>query len=97
MLLNSHIGRLRIVSLLEGISNILLFFVAMPLKYLLDIPQAVSVVGLVHGVLFIMYIILLLLVMYHYKWSIVKGFYAFIACLIPFGMIWAEKRLFKNP
>ncbi len=45
---------LRAVSLIEGVSYLLLLLVAMPMKYLGDLPWAVSVVGMAHGLLFIM-------------------------------------------
>ncbi len=96
MILDSNLGKLRVVSFVEGISNILLFFVAMPLKYGLGLPQAVAVVGLIHGILFVLYVLLLLIVMIQYKWSLVKGILAFCACIVPFGMLWAEKKLFRN-
>lgn len=44
---------LRILSRAEGISLLGLLFVAMPLKYALDVPVAVRIVGSVHGVLFL--------------------------------------------
>ena len=49
-LLSSALGRFRLVSLVEGLSYALLVFVAMPLKYGLDLPQMVRVVGMAHGV-----------------------------------------------
>lgn len=49
----SPASHLRSVAFLEGISYLLLLFVAMPLKYLADLPVAVSVVGSIHGTLFV--------------------------------------------
>ena len=48
----------KIVATLEGISLLLLLFVAMPLKYIFDLPEFVRVIGMAHGLLFIGYIIL---------------------------------------
>ena len=45
--------KLRRLSLCEGVSTLLLFGVAMPLKYFANLPQAVSIVGMLHGILFI--------------------------------------------
>ncbi|MHC5113228.1 MAG: DUF3817 domain-containing protein [Planctomycetota bacterium] len=45
--------RLRILGIVEGISTLLLFGVAMPLKYLAGMPLAVTIVGSVHGALFV--------------------------------------------
>ena len=44
--------RLRLLSFTEGVSTLLLFGVAMPLKYLWDMPMAVRIVGMIHGALF---------------------------------------------
>lgn len=44
---------LRHVALAEAVSYLLLLGVAMPLKYLAGQPRAVSIVGMIHGVLFL--------------------------------------------
>ena len=46
------LGRLRLLSIVEGISTLVLFFVAMPLKYAADMPLAVTIAGMIHGFLF---------------------------------------------
>lgn len=48
----TYLRRLRLLSLVEGVSTLLLFFVAMPLKYMAEMPMAVTVAGSVHGLLF---------------------------------------------
>jgi integral membrane protein len=53
--LNSAVGRVRLVGTIEAISFLILLFVAMPLKYLAHQPDAVRYVGWTHGVLFISY------------------------------------------
>ncbi len=47
--------------LIEGVSTLILFFIAMPLKYYADFPIAVSIVGPIHGVLFIALVVLFIL------------------------------------
>lgn len=84
---------LRITSVLEGISLILLFFVAMPLKYGLGMPLGVRIVGSAHGGLFLLFVAVLLWAFLDRKWDIVKGVKLFVSCLIPFGFLWAEKLL----
>ncbi|MEZ5979185.1 MAG: DUF3817 domain-containing protein [Planctomycetota bacterium] len=44
--------RLRVVGFVEGVSTLVLFFVAMPLKYGADMPLAVTIAGSIHGLLF---------------------------------------------
>jgi integral membrane protein len=94
-LLKTAIGRLRIIAFMEGCSYLLLGF-TMILKYKFSMPQPNYIVGLAHGILFVLYIVLLLQVSFLYRWSIVKMFIAFLASLIPFGTFYADKVLFRK-
>jgi integral membrane protein len=94
-LLKTVIGRLRIIAFMEGCSYLLLGF-TMILKYKFSMPQPNYIVGLAHGILFVLYIVLLLQVSFLYRWSIVKMFMAFLASLIPFGTFYADKVLFRK-
>tara|TARA_Y100000589_G_scaffold175681_1_gene166741 strand:+ start:3821 stop:4105 length:285 start_codon:yes stop_codon:yes gene_type:complete len=87
------IKNLRILGNVEGVSYLLLLGVAMPLKYLADMPLAVRIVGMGHGLLFIAYCILLALCMRKFKWSIGFGIYLFVATLIPFGTFVTDRKL----
>ena len=49
----AYLKWLIVVGLLEGVSTLVLFFVAMPMKYFGDTPMAVTIVGPIHGVLFV--------------------------------------------
>ena len=89
------IKNLRILGNVEGVSYLLLLGVAMPLKYLVDMPLAVRIVGMGHGVLFIAYCILLALCMRRFKWSLGFGVKLFVATLIPFGTFLTDRKL-KN-
>jgi integral membrane protein len=73
------------MGLIESISFILLVFIAMPLKYLAGITQAVSVVGAIHGGLWILYVLALGLAWMEQKWSISVVFLGLIASMLPFG------------
>ena len=75
----------RKVAYAEGVSFLVLLFIAMPLKYFAATPLAVTVAGGLHGVLFIGFIVLVYLVKEEYKkdWRwLVK---AFLASILPFG------------
>ena len=87
---------LRKIALAEGISFLVLLFIAMPLKYGMDMPWAVRYIGMIHGVLFIAYILLLIQVHFQYRWSYQRSILAGFASIIPFGPFWADKKLFKN-
>ena len=93
-LLKTSLGRLRIVAFLEGCSYLLLGF-TMILKYKFAMPQPNYVVGLAHGMLFVLYIVLLLQVSFIHRWNIFKMCMAFLASLVPFGTFYADKVLFR--
>ena len=95
-LLKSSLGRLRIVAILEGISFLILLGIAMPLKYIAGIPEVVRVVGMAHGVLFVLYVILLIQVAIEKSWSFKKSILAFIASFIPFGTFYADAKWFRE-
>lgn len=90
---SSSLSRLRLVGRLEAVSFLLLLGVAMPLKYLLDVPVATKVFGWGHGVLFMAYCVLVLqaAVEYRFKHTLTAGL--FIAAFLPFGPFFAERRL----
>ncbi len=93
---NDAFSRFRVISFVEGISYLLLVFIAMPLKYIFDYPMAVRVVGMGHGILFILFIVALVMAANKYKWKIVT-FQLFVYSLIPFGFILIEKIIMKTP
>jgi integral membrane protein len=94
-LLKTALGRLRIIAFLEGCSYLLLGF-TMILKYKFAMPQPNYLVGLAHGILFVLYIVLLIQVSFLHRWNIFKMFMAFIASLVPFGTFYADKVLFRK-
>jgi len=94
-LLKTALGRLRIVAFIEGCSYLLLGF-TMILKYKFSIPEPNYVVGLAHGIFFVLYVFLLLQVSFLHRWNLLKMFLAFLASLIPFGTFYADKALFRK-
>jgi integral membrane protein len=74
----------------EGISSLILFFVAMPMKYLADFPEAVTYVGMAHGILFIVYVGSALLVGIERKWKL--GSFAILAAasVLPGGPLYLD-------
>ena len=83
--MNTPLKRLHIIGLLEGISSLVLFFIAMPMKYFMDMPLAVKYTGWAHGLLFVLYIGALLHAAFTYKWSVSKIALGFVASVVPFG------------
>lgn len=83
----------RMVSFIEGLSYLILLFIAMPIKYIGDNPYPVKVVGMTHGILFILFAIVLFLAMNRLKWDKGFSFQLFVYSLIPFGAFYIEKKL----
>ncbi|HVI01990.1 MAG TPA: DUF3817 domain-containing protein [Enhygromyxa sp.] len=81
---------------LETASFVALLGVAMPLKYAADIPEPVSYVGWLHGVLLIVYMIALLSVARVFKVGLVQVFVAGVLALLPFGPVVLEQRWRKR-
>lgn len=79
-------------AILEGISFLMLFAVSMPLKYWANIPEPNKWVGYAHGVLFIAYIVLLLVLTFQKKWGFKKFVIFFIASLLPFATFYVDKK-----
>ncbi len=75
----------RKVAVAEGISTLLLFLVAMPLKYLFDWPVLIRPVGMTHGILFLLYIVTMVPALWGKPAGIFGWLRTFIAALFPFG------------
>lgn len=87
------LNRFCFVALLEGISYIVLLGIAMPLKYFMDMPDAVKYTGWAHGLLFVAYIFLLINVAIQYNWKIGRIFLVFMASLLPFAPFIVDRKL----
>lgn len=81
------------LSIIEGLSLLILLCIAMPIKYIGGNPAPVSYVGMIHGILFILYVVYLLAISSELEWSFRFTFIAFISASIPFGMIYLDKKL----
>ena len=93
-LLQTNIGRFRIIGILEGISFILLMGVGMPLKYYGGYEHATQDLGMAHGLLFIAYVISVFPARKELKWSNSTTLLVLLASVIPFGTFIAEYKLF---
>lgn len=90
------IKNFRNIAFLEGLSYLLLMAIAMPLKYGANILWPVKYIGWAHGILFVAYCILMLLVYNLYKWNFIKLFWVFISSLLPFGTFVIDAKILKN-
>ncbi len=95
-LLQTKIGRLRIIGFLEGLSLLILIFIAMPLKYGFDNPATVQVLGPIHGALFVLFILNTLGVGVEQQWQFsTTTWKVLLACMIPFGTFYIDKKILK--
>ena len=86
----------RLVALLEGVSYLLLLFIAVPIKYIQGNPEYVKLLGMPHGLLFVGYIVLAILIGIELKWDKKTMFVVLIASVIPFGTFYVDKKYMKN-
>jgi integral membrane protein len=84
---------LRVVAAIEGLSYVLLLFVAMPLKYAWAMPQPVRVLGMLHGVLFIAYLAAVVRAARARKWDGLSIAHALAASVVPFGTVTLDASL----
>lgn len=82
----------RRIGFLEGLSFLLLLLVAMPLKYLAGKPEAVRVIGMAHGVLFILYVLMATTISADQEWSKRKLFAAYLGSFLPLGTWWFDRK-----
>lgn len=89
----SEIRRFRMTALAEGSSFLILLCIAMPMKYVMGMPRVVTVVGAIHGILFLLYVGQLAKLRTTHQWDNQFSFYAFLASLLPFGPFVFDKYL----
>lgn len=82
----------KVISTLEAISFLLLLGIAMPLKYIWDLPQMVQLLGMAHGVLFLLYVAGAFYMQRILGWSNLVLFIALACSLLPFGPFYVEKK-----
>lgn len=85
-----------LIGKIEGISSLLLFCVAMPLKYLADISGPVSSVGMAHGVLFLIYITSVLFIGFKYSWKVSSFALLALASILPGGPLYLDPFVIKR-
>ena len=86
----------RIIAFLEGLSYISLLFVAVPIKYITNDPSYVKMLGMPHGLLFIAYIILALVLIFYNNWVKKNLLWVLAASVIPFGTFVVDYKLKKT-
>ena len=82
----------RIIALLEGVSYILLMTIGLYFKYLLNDDTYVKLLGMPHGVLFMLYILIAFLLRKQEQWSFINFVIILFASLIPFGTFYIDRK-----
>mgnify|MGYP000851319181 FL=1 len=93
----SSIGRLRLIGILEGLSLILLVFIAVPLKYFYNQPEFVRVLGMCHGILFLLFVYAVFSVASEYNWKFREiTWKLLLSSVIPFGTFYVDSKILKG-
>lgn len=90
------LGHFRWIAFIEGVSFLVLLSIAMPLKYLADMPLAVRITGMAHGVLFVAYAALVALLLAQKTFSLPRAAWAMLMSLVPFGTFVLDRQLARD-
>ena len=82
----------KITAFTEGCSALLLFLFAMPMKYIFDNPTFIRPIGMAHGILFTIYIVLAIILYFKQKWNFKKFAIVCIGAIIPGGTFYVDKK-----
>ena len=85
----------RIISFLEGISYLLLLFVAVPIKYFQGDESYVKLLGMPHGILFMLYIVLAMMLKKEMNWNNKTLGIVLLASILPFGTFYIDKKYLR--
>ena len=91
-----NIKNFTLIGRAEGISSLLLFFIAMPMKYVFDMAWAVKYTGWAHGLLFVIFLGALAMIALENKWKFTSILLMFIAAIIPGGPLYLEKYILRR-
>jgi len=96
-LLSTSIGRLRIVGYLEATTLLLLVFLAVPLKYWFGYESLTSMIGPLHGALFLLFVINTWTVSLEQRWKFSDTTWkVLLACIIPFGTFYVDRKILSK-
>lgn len=96
-LFKTKIGRLRIIGYLEGISLLVLLFVAVPMKYYFNNPSLSKALGPIHGAIFLLFLFNTLSVGIEQNWKFrTETWKIILACFIPFGTFYIDIKILSR-
>jgi integral membrane protein len=95
--ITTPIGRLRLLALMEGTSLLLLVFVGVPAKHLMDNPMLVKIIGPIHGALFLFFVFQTISVAIEHDWKFrTTTWKVLVACLVPFGTFYIDRAILRK-
>ncbi len=94
--IKTSIGRLRVIGFWEGVSFLVLLGIAMPLKYFYERPEMVQVVGMGHGVLFLLYVWATIQAAVEHDWNWKRTLLVLMASLLPAGPFVVDAKLLRQ-
>lgn len=92
MTLNHQVKSFKWISILEGTSFLVLLLIAMPLKYIWEAPKMVEIVGMFHGILFVLYILGALWLYKAMNWNLKTLLVICVSSVLPLGPFYVEKK-----
>ncbi|WP_264537044.1 DUF3817 domain-containing protein [Flavobacterium sp. N1736] len=96
-LLQTNIGRLRIIGFLEGTSLLVLLCIAVPLKYVFGEPFLTRTMGTIHGALFLLFVFNTISVGVEQNWKFKETTWkVLLACIIPFGTFYIDAKILSR-
>ncbi|KAA1242776.1 DUF3817 domain-containing protein [Aquimarina sp. RZ0] len=96
-LFKTKIGRLRIIGFLEGVSLLVLVFIAVPMKYYFHNPSLSKTLGPIHGAIFLLFIFNTLSIGVEQNWKFKTTTWKIIlACFIPFGTFYIDNKILSK-
>ncbi|TXK76461.1 DUF3817 domain-containing protein [Mesonia sp. K4-1] len=90
--MDNSIKAFKLISILEAISFLVLLLIAMPLKYIWEMPEMVRIVGMAHGILFVLYVMGAYWMYEKLNWSFKTLMIVVLCSILPFGPFYADKK-----
>ncbi len=95
-LVKTTIGRLRVLGFLEGVSWLVLLFVAVPMKYIGHDPSLVKAIGPVHGFLFVLFVLYTIWVGNEQNWKLGTTLKILLGSIVPFGTFYIDRKILSH-
>ena len=96
MSITTALRNYRVAAWVTGIGLLVLVFIAMPLKYLFDEPRPTAIVGMLHGFLYMAYIVCTLILAERCRWRPFEAVVILLAGTVPIASFVAERQVARR-